>query len=588
MHFSPRRGAKTLNPMFWLAGCLLLIFQMAATAHGATTLTPTGLVATGDGQTLFLCVPEISPHGHAEFSILYHRANHRSGAGDLWQRLYSAPLVGHPACISALHISARRPGLSSMAALFGSGTGWVFSTAGKLALPPLPAGFVPRSACGSGKGLMVIGRSLAASPSKTPPSPHSAPPQSQPAAQAATKPASAKPGLTAGRSQTPTVAAQAATRPITKPIAAATPEILWLDGNQWRVILLPAAATGLAASHHFVLVYRAGKWWLFANPVSAHSSVWCFRASWLKSRLVWQAPFSVTVGKGLRHIFEIAVHRGVVLMVGAPLPQNSVRIAGGFIPASGAAARFISWPKTIILKNMHLSSPLTDIALGRDGDCVTTILLAPHGNIQSMTLGSRGNIIYSLAAVSVQKLPQHHSQNFPQYIVLGIVALLIFSLWQRKGTTPPDKNAIYRIALLRWRFLAALIDMALAAIIVAVVFKLYTWAAWQPVFNAAENLITRPGLLFSTPELLMWLSIYELQVMIGEAVVGRSIGKALMGLRVCDMTGKPAGPLPVLLRNIIRIPEMLLIVLLIFMFVSEERQRLGDLIARTVVIQRKK
>jgi len=41
-------------------------------------------------------------------------------------------------------------------------------------------------------------------------------------------------------------------------------------------------------------------------------------------------------------------------------------------------------------------------------------------------------------------------------------------------------------------------------------------------------------------------------------------------------------------RNLVRIPEILVYVLLVFILVSTERQRLGDLLARTLVVHEDK
>lgn len=67
---------------------------------------------------------------------------------------------------------------------------------------------------------------------------------------------------------------------------------------------------------------------------------------------------------------------------------------------------------------------------------------------------------------------------------------------------------------------------------------------------------------------------------------GRSIAKALTGLRVIDAaTGKPIGPGKSISRNLLLIVPLFPIVELIVSNVRQDKRRLGDLMANTVVIR---
>ncbi len=84
----------------------------------------------------------------------------------------------------------------------------------------------------------------------------------------------------------------------------------------------------------------------------------------------------------------------------------------------------------------------------------------------------------------------------------------------------------------------------------------------------------------------MWLlGLYELHVTLAELIFSRSIGKWILGLVVVDMTGQRPRFVALLTRNLFRIPEMIAIVVLVFMFVSPDRQRIGDILGHTVVVQ---
>jgi uncharacterized RDD family membrane protein YckC len=76
----------------------------------------------------------------------------------------------------------------------------------------------------------------------------------------------------------------------------------------------------------------------------------------------------------------------------------------------------------------------------------------------------------------------------------------------------------------------------------------------------------------------LWLS---------EAIFGATIGKALVGIRVCRKDGGSCGFTPALIRNLLRIVDGIGVYLVGFIaaLVSKSRQRLGDMAAGTIVVQ---
>jgi len=71
------------------------------------------------------------------------------------------------------------------------------------------------------------------------------------------------------------------------------------------------------------------------------------------------------------------------------------------------------------------------------------------------------------------------------------------------------------------------------------------------------------------------------------ATGGRSIGKALFGLRVVDLRGVPVGLADSLVRNLVRILDFLPLLYgigVVTMFAGRQPRRLGDLAAGTVVV----
>ena len=162
----------------------------------------------------------------------------------------------------------------------------------------------------------------------------------------------------------------------------------------------------------------------------------------------------------------------------------------------------------------------------------------------------------------------------------GIMVLLaaLAAMRQRKlsesETAVNRDDAKPRLAPLGVRFVAGLVDLAPILAVVALV---------QPA-NGANPLL---GMGKSLGELL-WLSLatYVLHTLAAELICGQSIGKMVFGLRVVDLKGNTPSAGAIVLRNLLRVADVTLGLPLLIVFLTPLRQRVGDLIAGTVVISR--
>jgi uncharacterized RDD family membrane protein YckC len=85
-----------------------------------------------------------------------------------------------------------------------------------------------------------------------------------------------------------------------------------------------------------------------------------------------------------------------------------------------------------------------------------------------------------------------------------------------------------------------------------------------------------------TPGLIA-IAVTVMHVAISEALTGRSLGKVLLGLRVTDLKGNRPTARQALIRNALKTFDLIAYLLLILPIVSPYRQRLGDMVAQTVV-----
>ena len=130
-----------------------------------------------------------------------------------------------------------------------------------------------------------------------------------------------------------------------------------------------------------------------------------------------------------------------------------------------------------------------------------------------------------------------------------------------------------------WRFLAMLIDGILLGF-VFVVLSAMTGGASANDGQASANLSGGPFLLF----LLIWQGYY----IIMEALLGGTVGKLILGLRVVKDDGSPLDWGASIIRNLLRFIDGLFgyLVGAIFVWTSDEKKRLGDRAAGTFVTRR--
>lgn len=149
---------------------------------------------------------------------------------------------------------------------------------------------------------------------------------------------------------------------------------------------------------------------------------------------------------------------------------------------------------------------------------------------------------------------------------------------QYQVETPEQIALVYELAGLGSRGLAALID---AAVVLVVGLALL----------AASLVFLRFGLQVPT---ILVSSLFALSALVVYPAVcegwagGRTLGKRLIGIRVVDLSGRAATPGQAWIRNVVRLADFLpppYLVGLAFIGLHPRHQRLGDLVAGTLVVR---
>src|SRR5476651_931199 len=162
------------------------------------------------------------------------------------------------------------------------------------------------------------------------------------------------------------------------------------------------------------------------------------------------------------------------------------------------------------------------------------------------------------------------------------------STWDARRTElelPEEIDLQVELANVGSRTLAILVDLALGGLVLFIVYALTMLLAR----NVADDWLTR--LSSNALKTVLMLLIFGLQWVYFNLFEwlwnGQTPGKRLLHLRVIKVDGSPVSGIDVLLRNLSRPVDTLGpmgLIGLLMIFVSRKAQRLGDLMARTLVI----
>jgi uncharacterized RDD family membrane protein YckC len=128
------------------------------------------------------------------------------------------------------------------------------------------------------------------------------------------------------------------------------------------------------------------------------------------------------------------------------------------------------------------------------------------------------------------------------------------------------------------RIAAALIDLILMAGIMAGIGKLYgeTYYSSETGFSVSLN----------NESALIFMAAWILLIPVVEGLTGSTIGKKVIGLRVVKKNGGQSSLLQSLLRHFFDFIDYFLFIGLIIASTNKNKQRIGDLVANTIVIKK--
>lgn len=195
-----------------------------------------------------------------------------------------------------------------------------------------------------------------------------------------------------------------------------------------------------------------------------------------------------------------------------------------------------------------------------------------------------GRPVLAAQPLTVQHPPSMLTQPDSLLVIIGLVVasmLVLYVLVRRASGAARVPPAYVAAASLAARALAALVDLAPCF---AAVFPFFPKAMSSPSFDYW------PGRSGTWPAMLpgaIIVGLFVLHTALSEWRWGCSLGKRVLRLHVLDASTLRPQASQILLRNLLKVLDLIVPPLLVILVVSPYRQRLGDLVAQTIVVSAK-
>lgn len=391
------------------------------------------------------------------------------------------------------------------------------------------------------------------------------------------------------------------------PPAAPSDRLLVLHQGRWRVVPLPEGwasnrptrlvappdPEGLpdllvqppsAGSQTRVMLYRTDAAWTPHRPgaeIKNSSST----IDWSSTTLDLPGPGDVAalrVSKQLMLVQHTPVAEGFAAGLWAVRGEALTPIGGVALDSSSATPANGRWAAVnfgeavgVLAGPRHVDKDVMRRTTDGGGD-----LPAPGPTLTAIDLQGQTTLPPMTMAVEAE----HPIAEAADYIILlGVVTMstiLLFTFWRRDPTANqlslPDDLAL---SDLMRRGLAGLIDLTPGLLVATAAFDLplgEVYARWPGRGQGATGDLMVPGLTA--------IGVVVAHTALLEIFTGRSLGKFATGLRVTTLTGDRPKAWQLLTRCLLKAFDLVAYLLLILPIISPYRQRLGDMVARTVVV----
>jgi len=213
--------------------------------------------------------------------------------------------------------------------------------------------------------------------------------------------------------------------------------------------------------------------------------------------------------------------------------------------------------------------------------CVGALMIDERDDVAYAAMDLQGRVTQPRQVL--RQVDQPVTWRQPDLIVLTgslvIVAALFFLVFSRRQGRPQVQRprAGVRLGPLSSRLLAGLIDFVPCVVGVSVF-------STDDVRTILEHWPGRSGSWEAMGPAAAAIGLYVLHTGLTELFTGRTLGKAITRLRVVNLQGGPPHVWQIATRNVSKALELIALPLLIMPAVSPLWQRLGDVVANTLVV----
>ncbi|HRK30494.1 MAG TPA: RDD family protein [Tepidisphaeraceae bacterium] len=259
-------------------------------------------------------------------------------------------------------------------------------------------------------------------------------------------------------------------------------------------------------------------------------------------------------------------------------------LSGTAVPTIWIAAAGSAGEVRLLRDTWGIGVPLLADSSLRDAASKTTAYFSGHLRLLTAAgdrLSEQSFTLDGTAAgkpVNLGRLPPvHKPMSIWSILLMALIAVLLSSAVFRSEAESEASAAIHvELAPFARRFVAGMIDL----------FPLIIVTLWRVSLldrdAAAEALADQTTLLYLAAGAISYLCYTTTM----EMVFGRTVGKIACRLRVVGVDGTPPKRSSLLLRNLVRVIDVVPgSPLLLLIFLSPLRQRLGDVMAGTIVIR---
>jgi uncharacterized RDD family membrane protein YckC len=345
----------------------------------------------------------------------------------------------------------------------------------------------------------------------------------------------------------------------------------------------PSSALALVESRDRLLA-------IWSDPIRPRS-LFVRALDYASAEPAWGEPVETTLPEtepipaGSR-LFAVTLDKTLYLLWTVPT-GGTLSLHGGWLntdPAAPADRRFKLTPSLLAmsLDNAAHGTTAANMAVAPSENSFVVVASEEGGGLKSMVFDNRGVRIAEPALVTLSA-PRRDVQIGQNIALMLIVLMLTLSLWQWRQKPPAiSLPKGYEFAPLHVRAIGLGIDLVIPYIAVLVIM-----GSGDGFLGMVGNWLSLPSHPEDFPrqwDLFLFLGIYLLLSTAGELFFRKSAGKALVGIEVRMLDGKPPTVGAILVRNLVRVPECVVGVALVYLMMSDRKQRLGDLLGKTVVV----